>query len=136
MSHHHHWQALWLALASSTDNFAVGVSMGLRAARLEGLWEIAFCNAAGSFLASAGGRQIQFLHPLAAMAFLYLAWEEFGSAPNQLKLRQQWWEIALPMTLNNLAGGVTAGVMGIPPTVNFVYAGLGATIRRDSCQKS
>ena len=33
-----------------------------------------------------------------------------------------FWQLALPMTLNNLAGGVTAGVLGVSAWWNFVYA--------------
>ena len=54
---HHHIQALMLSLASSTDNFLVGLSVGLAQKRLLAsvLWGIALCNATGTFVATTGG---------------------------------------------------------------------------------
>jgi putative Mn2+ efflux pump MntP len=47
----------------------------------------------------------------------FLAEAALTTAPKQVSLA-----LALPMTLNNIAGGVTAGVLGVPPLWNFVYA--------------
>jgi putative Mn2+ efflux pump MntP len=131
----YHAQALLMALASSTDNFLVGVSVGLtrKPLSIKVLWGIALCNAVGGFLAASGGRLgVKYLmdestaNGFAGFAFAYLAWKEYvesleeassKGAPKQVSLA-----LALPMTLNNIAGGVTAGVLGVPPLWNFTYA--------------
>ena len=124
-----------LALSSSSDNFAVGVSLSLSGAalsrRLNGI--VALCNAGGAMLAALGGVWLGAAAPTAAPLFAaavfgYLGWQELASwragesasplaqlAADGLALR-----LALPMTLNNLAGGVAGGVVGVGP----VLAGL------------
>ena len=173
-----HWQALILAAASSTDNFLVGVSVGVSGKGLpaEVLWGIALCNAAGcglaTWVAGEGGQRMtkmverialaysnsldggggdaadgdssfwsnsnssygissivgQYL--IAAAAFAYLAWQEHREQQQQLQNTQSTspppasLQLALPMTLNNLAGGVTGGVLGLNPWINLLYAFL------------
>jgi putative Mn2+ efflux pump MntP len=142
----HHWQALVLAFASSTDNFLVGLCTGLVGKPLPAavLWGIAVCNAAGSLVATAGGAfcantlhaTAQLQYGLAAAAFGYLAWIEYRELPpsstttmsssNQQtgpsSRQQASLSLALPMTLNNLAGGVAGGVVGLSAVTASLYA--------------
>ena len=100
---------------------------------------VALCNATGALLATHGGKALHSINPnlsawLAGCAFLYLGREEAHS----------WWNdepsplgkmansavtgrgsttlaslrLAVPMTLNNLAGGVAGGAAGVPPILN------------------
>ena len=91
------------------------------------LWGIAICNAAGCYIATSGGSlgaqylmNDQTTNGIACLAFVYLAIKEYmeasdnGSLP-QDKPKQVSLDLALPMTVNNLAGGVTAGVLGVSP---------------------
>ena len=135
-----HVQALFISLASSTDNFLVGLSVGLTRKRLSQkvLWGIALCNAAGCYIATTGGSlgaeylmDEQTANGIACLAFAYLAVQEYAEGgasatdhgdsssktPKKVSL-----DLALPMTLNNLAGGVTAGLLDISPAWNFIYA--------------
>jgi len=135
-----HAQALCIALASSTDNFLVGLSVGFSRKPLSKkvLWGIALCNALGCFIATSGGSlgaeyffDDQTANGIASLAFAYLAVQEYveGQAPATANSnscsrepKKVSLDLALPMTLNNLAGGVTAGILNISPTWNFVYA--------------
>lgn len=133
-----HVTALFISLASSTDNFLVGVSVGMTRKPLSQkvLWGIALCNAAGCLVATSGGslgaqhfmtNDPAVANGIACLAFLYLALKEYTEAKQdadsqQNKRRQVSLDLALPMTLNNLAGGVAAGVVGIAPMWNFIYA--------------
>lgn len=139
MDFSHHAQALLISLASSTDNFLVGISVGLAAKPLQPrvLWGIALCNAAGCFIATSGGEvggslvSNQTAHAIACLAFAYLAVREYAEtqdnngrqAPRNVSL-----DLALPMTANNLAGGVTGGLLGIWPFWNFLYALVGSVL--------
>lgn len=140
--------AFLLALASSTDNFMVGLSVGISKQSLSFAANalISVCNASGAWLASFGGGALgKSLPPhlpplLSAIAFGVLALKEFWDfwqtvqrKKNLLLLKkkegQSIWEesveetttrsgnenslnmsraihLAIPMTLNNLAGGV------------------------------
>lgn len=132
-----HLDALLLALASSTDNFAVGFSIGIGRNNLP-LWvnaAISFCNGLGAFLAGYGGsllnENLPFFAPsLAAIVFGTLGVQELfsytqGSDANTesvlsnipLVLR-----LAVPMTLNNLAGGAAGGAVGLTPGISGLYA--------------
>jgi putative Mn2+ efflux pump MntP len=128
---HAHLQALWIALASSTDNALVGLSVGLSGKTLSRTvqWGIALCNAVGCACATLGGGILADYLPgtgLAALAFAYLAWQEYNdttthtsNAPPPTTASLQ---LAIPMTLNNVAGGVTGGALGISATINFGYS--------------
>ena len=65
---------------------------------------------------------------LAAIAFAYLAYKEYseedaGDADEkETKKSRLSYSIALPMTLNNLAGGVAGGALGISAFQGTVYA--------------
>ena len=138
--------AFLLALASSTDNFMVGLSVGISNQSLSfgANALISACNAAGAFVASFGGGALgQSLPPhlpplLSAAAFGGLALREFlefgQTVRRKRNLRLKKMEgtmetdpstsgvtntrsgknlnmsraihLAIPMTLNNLAGGV------------------------------
>ena len=154
------FDAFLLALASSTDNFMVGLSVGISNQRLSfgANTLISTCNAAGAYLASFGGSALgQSLPPnlpplLSAIAFGGLAlrefWEFWQTVRSKRRLllknkenynseenadkRSDNYEVedaasavgvninstgknlntsraihlAIPMTLNNLAGGV------------------------------
>ena len=135
-----HLDALLLALASSTDNFTVGVSVGVGHKKLP-FWVNSFisvCNATGAWIAGFGGilvgQTMPLLAPLlAACAFGVLAlqeWKDRGSnndGINKTNLRalseiSEVLRLALPMTLNNLAGGVAGGAAGLSPLVTALYA--------------
>ena len=120
--------ALTLAFSSSTDNFAVGLSVALAGSPLPTRVNviIAFCNAAGAMAAASVGvllgRTAPTIAPAAAAAiFGYLAHDEFSSwsaGESSSPLARSAadglaWKLALPMTLNNLAGGVASGVAGV-----------------------
>lgn len=128
-----HLDALLLALASSTDNFTVGLSVGICHKDLS-VWEnvvISLCNATGALIAGYGGlvlsQGMPLLAPLlAATAFAYLAVQEFIAYYQQSYKREEapihLVRLALPMTLNNLAGGVAAGAAGLSPLISALYA--------------
>jgi putative Mn2+ efflux pump MntP len=134
-------EAFILALASSTDNFMVGLSVGITNRHLSlnvnGL--ISICNATGAWLASIGGNTLgqnlpSFVSPLlSAITFGGLALHEFleflqtvqrkkkqrgndenGDISNSSSCNSNGTnldisralQLAFPMTLNNLAGGV------------------------------
>ena len=124
-------RALLLALGSSVDNLAVGVSLGLTATPLHSMLVVntivAACNALGAGLATFGGTLLGKSLPnaapaIAALAFSYLGWQECrawwqdeDSSVASLALDNALLSLALPMTLNNLAGGLAGGVAGIGP---------------------
>ena len=186
----HHIQALLLAAASSTDNFLVGLSVGLSGKPLPWhvLWGISLCNAAGCWIATMAGGEgggwvlgiailgneaneesngelnwnyshgsssssttsnaLQYL--LAAASFGFLAYQEYQEQQEHQQQQQKTkkksregdesdadkpcsvnggvpskpasLQLALPMTLNNMAGGVTGGVMGLSPSLNALHA--------------
>uniref|UniRef100_A0A7S2MGE7 GDT1 family protein n=1 Tax=Helicotheca tamesis TaxID=374047 RepID=A0A7S2MGE7_9STRA len=139
-------QALILAIGSSIDNFAVGLSLGLTGlpCKLHINTIIAFSNALGACIASAGGLFITNTTAsgsigslLAAIVFAHLSKEEFCSFRRkeptsplvQLASKSEGsaaiiLNLAIPMTLNNLAGGVAGGVVGITPMEAFGCAFL------------
>ena len=119
-----------LSLGSSTDNFAIGASLGIAGLMLKLKFNalIAAANGVGALVAAAGGHAIgqvadSFGLWIAASVFAYLAWQEGGSlwagepASPLLKLAERGvaLQLAVPMTLNNLAGGIAGGVVGIGP---------------------
>lgn len=150
-----HTEAFLLAMASSTDNFAVGCSLGVRAHirndndKAHSYWfaktnlVIAVCNAGGAYLAASLGSSVLHLDSLLSLAplvsstaFLYLACAEVlegrKSSKNRTKEKPHpndsnnsslpsTLALALPMTLNNLAGGFVGGVAGITSRVAFLH---------------
>lgn len=121
-----------LAFSSSTDNFAVGLSVALAGSTLPPRVNliISVCNALGALLSTAVGVLLGKAAPTlgsaaAAAVFIYLAWEELTSWRNCERTSPLArsasaglvWKLALPMTLNNLAGGVASGVIGVAPLV-------------------
>lgn len=133
-----HLDALLLALASSVDNFAVGVSVGIARKRLP-FWAnaiISFCNAGGALIAGIGGSALIHRLPfqatwLAAIAFGTLGIQEFFSFAQQQgsNTKKETFAVdsknvlslAIPMTLNNLAGGVAGGAAGLSPFITAFY---------------
>ncbi|KAL7558321.1 hypothetical protein ACA910_019351 [Epithemia clementina (nom. ined.)] len=82
---------------------------------------------------SHNNKSLQYL--LSSIAFGYLAYQEYREQYQQQQKQQQQapnepqktkqpasLQLALPMTLNNLAGGVTGGVMGLSASLNALYA--------------
>ena len=133
----HYAYASGLAISSSTDNFAVGASLGLSGLTVSIQFNlvIASANAFGAFVAAAGGNKIGELAEgagswLACAVFLYLAWQEGASlwdgedASPLLRLASEGvaMRLAVPMTLNNIAGGVAGGVVGISPQLASITA--------------
>lgn len=141
-----HWQAFALATASSTDNFLVGLSFGLGGNALCRivLSGTSISNAVGAFLATISGSWIQHqtesIHSLpwflAGSAFAYLAWKEYREGyrkarstrsevpPLSISSASPWKslvDLAIPMTLNNVAGGIAGGVAGVSAKVACLY---------------
>lgn len=135
--------ALLLALASSTDNFAVGVGVsgGQRKSIQKMNCIISVCNALGAFVAASVGSVLEHewrLSFLASLAFFYLAYQEGKedeSTPSTVGDRgtddkrhaissstTSALLMAIPMTLNNLVGGVAGGVVGITPNMAGICA--------------
>jgi len=137
-----YWTAGALALGSSTDNFAIGASLGIAGLMLKLKFNvlIAAANALGAFVAAAGGLAIgqvadSFGLWIAALLFGYLAWQEgislwagepasplqkiAAQANGNMAIAVQF---AVPMTLNNLAGGIAGGVVGISPWLSGTSA--------------
>ena len=132
--------AFLLALASSTDNFMVGLSVGIsnQSLSMGANALISVCNATGAWLASFGGDALGHSLPphlpplLSALAFGALALKEFWEFGEGLRRKKKVlqnkkdeeimdanstssgknlnisraFHLAIPMTLNNLAGGV------------------------------
>jgi putative Mn2+ efflux pump MntP len=133
-----HWQAILIASASSTDNFLVGISVGLSAHRhgsMRGLvWGIAICNAATALATASFGEQIGAVFSpalqncAAGMVFLWLAWNEARGETDRAEANNavsQWTllvQLAVPMSLNNMAGGVASGVAGVTASLAAIYA--------------
>lgn len=163
-------EAFLLALASSTDNFMVGLSVGItnRSLSLGVNAFISICNATGAWLAGFGGSALgQSLPPyvsplLSAITFGGLAFREFvdffetvrkkrklerkekenenhplsesnkyaeteipgisnsSSSASNLDMSRAI-QLAFPMTLNNLAGGVAGGAIGVSPLQAGLY---------------
>ena len=122
-------QALLLSLSSSLDNLAVGLSLGVASLALP--WStvliVAGANSAGMLGAAAAGALAGARAPrlgaaAAALVFLGLGAAELASLRRQpgsalsplAALHRRPWALALPMTLNNLAGGVGAGLARAP----------------------
>ena len=114
-----HLNALLLALASSVDNFTVGLAVGIGRKRLP-FWAnglISLINAFGALSSAFGGSLIvsddlDYATWLAAIAFGTLGIQELAasSSPEGSKSfsaidLKQVLRLAIPMTLNNLAGG-------------------------------
>ena len=135
--------ALALALASSTDNFAVGLSVALAASRLPLHVNliISACNAVAALASDSVGAlvgdELPVLAPAgAALIFAYLAVEEFNSwrakeAASPLARNAAAgvvWRLALPMSCDNLATGVAAGAAGVGPALAALLALLASFI--------
>lgn len=135
-----HWQALLIAAASSTDNFVVGISVGLSKRKTVTLlvFGIAGANALGCLLATVSGEAASSIlfhskvqYGLAGLVFLWLSYQEIRqdsdsgtmadphSSHSEVELLGK---LAIPMTLNNLAGGVATGIAGVSPAVASFYA--------------
>lgn len=148
-----HLQALAVASASSTDNLLVGISLGIcfpmKTLDPIILFGTATCNAVGACVMTLVGETIQdglgsktTPNALASMAFACFAFQEWGEwrkarqekenkadekkwYPSSVSTSPTWWKLALPMTLNNLAGGVACGVLGcVSPLAASSYVWL------------
>ena len=146
------WYAIFLASGSSTDNFAVGASLGIsnKPLSLSANAVISCLNAFGAFISASGGHLLGELAPLfatlfAALIFAYLSIDEFTSYIRNAQCNDQGsstltmksgnlrdaLRIAIPMTLNNLAGGAAGGAVGI----NAMTSGVSALIASFSMMK-
>lgn len=147
---------LLVGVGSSTDNFIVGLTVGLKKSEynksfLKFNLVISLANAIGAYVAStiglsvlgitfAGNEEVtrEYSSLLAGIAFYYLAINEYLQSNQQQEEQQgdqelsskdqfsiqETLQLALPMTLNNLAGGIASGVSGISPWISFVMAFL------------
>lgn len=68
------------------------------------------------------GKALTIAPILASLAFAYLGYQEVKSSPSHDHQEHLSYSLALPMTLNNLAGGVAGGAAGIGARVAFLYA--------------
>lgn len=124
--------AFLLAAASSTDNLLVGVSLARQRRLPRDVWiGTSLANSLGSLLATALAAWFsnssliteRWCSWLAAAAFAYLGYNEYcddasvNNAASRPRHSVTLTELAIPMTLNNLAGGSTGGVAGISPFV-------------------
>ena len=123
------WYAFILACGSSTDNLAVGFASGISKRQLNISTNIitSFLNAMGAYLSAAGGHMLGELAPtiailFATIIFAYLAVDELLSWRNGDKESTMTMKLSdgildsrlgIPMTLNNLAGGVAGGAVGV-----------------------
>ena len=132
--------ALLLACGSSTDNFVVGVTVGISGRPLQFATNaiISVANTAGTAASAACGRALgEAAAPscaalLASCVFAYLAsvefwsWTKGGGGGAATSMGQQKpgevLRLALPMTLNNLAGGAAGGAVGVGPVTAGVMA--------------
>ena len=119
-------QAVILSISSSTDNFAVGVALGSQrrplSVRLNAI--VALANAVGAFVSAEVGTALGETAPtlaaiFSAAIFVYLGFEEAksfweGGESDLMQFASAGvaWKLAIPMTLNNLAGGVAGGLAG------------------------
>ncbi len=146
-SSYNHIDALLLAFASSTDNFTVGLSVGIRQKSLP-MWAnflISVCNATGAYTAVHGGAWLShfvsgnFPLYLSALAFGGLAFSEWRQYlqhcttegdidAESMQKFQEVLTLAVPMTLNNLAGGVAGGAAGLTPEIMATYALLASFV--------
>ena len=127
------WYAFILACGSSTDNFAVGFASGIskRQLKISANCIISFLNAIGAYLSAAGGHMLGELAPtvailFATVIFAYLAVDELlswrnGDKESTTTMKQSGGSLGIPMTLNNLAGGVAGGAAGVD--ANTAYDG-------------
>lgn len=147
-----HWHAILIAAASSTDNFLVGISVGLSAHRNNGgrsirglIWGIAICNAITALATVRFGEQIGTVfspalqNSAAGLVFLSLAWHEVRGGTDRAEAKNknaswqlsQWTllvQLAIPMSLNNMAGGVASGVAGVSASLASFYALLASVL--------
>lgn len=143
------WYTILLACGSSTDNFAVGASVGIsnKPLRTSANALISLLNALGAYISAAGGHLLGELAPLyattfAALIFAYLSVDEFISCRevhsksaetnSTLSMKSSSasdaLRIAVPMTLNNLAGGAAGGAAGIDANTAGVTALLASFV--------
>lgn len=138
------WErGLVLAISSSTDNFAIGLSVALAGSPLSpGVNAIiALCNGLGATVGAMFGSIIESSAPLAAPLiaagiFLYLAQEEVISWKNaedcsplaRSAAQGLIWRLALPMSLNNIGGGLASGLIGITPILAGGFALLASYV--------
>lgn len=146
---------LLVGVGSSTDNFIVGLTVGLKKNGHKSFLKfnlvISLANAIGAYVAStiglnvlgisfAGNEKVtrEYSSLLAGIAFYYLAINEYLQSTQQQQEQhgeqelsskdqfsiQETLQLALPMTLNNLAGGIASGVSGISPWISFAMAFL------------
>jgi putative Mn2+ efflux pump MntP len=150
-----HWQAILIAAASSTDNFLVGISLGLSAHRNNGgrsmrglIWGVAICNAITALATVRFGEQIGAVFSpalqncAAGLVFLSLAWHEVRGGTDQAEAMNKnasqlshWTllvQLAVPMSLNNMAGGVASGVAGVSESLASIYALLASVLFMES----
>lgn len=126
-------QCVLLSFTSALDNFAVGASLGVHQRPLSQKLNciVSVFNAAGALFSSGVGvllgSQGTTIEALLCVAiFVWLGLSEAESfrrdeaSPLADLAATGTWTLALPMTLNNLAGGVAGGLAGIRPFDMFV----------------
>lgn len=127
-----------LSVSSSLDNFAVGTSLGVAqnplSIKLNAI--VSFCNAVGALCSSEVGAFLGSMAPSIAClsAAAVFGWlgiceaasfrKDEASPLSSLAAAGVAWRLALPMTLNNLAGGVAGGLAG----VHSLTMGFGAAL--------
>jgi putative Mn2+ efflux pump MntP len=100
------------------------------------IWGIGICNAATALATASFGEQIGAVfspalqNSAAGMVFLWLAWNEARGETDRADAANngavsQWSllvQLAVPMSLNNMAGGVASGVAGVAASLASIYA--------------
>ena len=121
--------ALLLAFSSSTDNFLVGLYVGLSKSAVFRLNVVlALSNAAAASAAASVSKAIGRTVPtaanwLAAALYGFLAFDEVaffaGEDGSRLAKSKLSWRLVLPTVLNNVAAGVAGGSVGVGAFVAF-----------------
>jgi putative Mn2+ efflux pump MntP len=128
---------LILALASNVDTLGVGMAYGLRNRSIPAaaLWTIGVVGGVVAGTAVAGGTWLQQWIPLSVSGWIAgviliaigsYSWmtSRKRTAYYHALLEREWWFLALGLSANNLAMGLTGGLMGYHPVIFGVCIGL------------
>jgi putative Mn2+ efflux pump MntP len=112
------------------------------------IWGIAICNAITALATVRFAKQIGAVfspalqNSAAGLVFLSLAWNEVrggtdrAEAKNENALQLSQWtllvQLAIPMSLNNMAGGVASGIAGVSASLASFHALLASVLFMES----
>ncbi|MDR6225160.1 manganese efflux pump MntP [Desmospora profundinema] len=126
-----------IVFAAHVDTLGVGVAYGLRKRSIPrpAIWVIGVVGGAVAGLAVAGGTWIQQWLPLyisdwvaggiliAIGAYSWMT-SRVRATRIYIQLDREWWFLAFGLSVNNLAMGLTGGLLGYHPVVFGVCIGL------------